>query len=442
MIVQFTVDIRFVCRLVLFLLAVLFALPSPGRTENWPQWRGPLGTGVSSERGIPLIWNQHRGVLWKAELPKWGNSTPAVFDWLLFVTSHTADGQLLLEARRIDTGRLLWQRKVGEGQAPREAAPRTTQKFHRLQNFASPSPVTNGEVVVCHFGNGDLAVYDVAGEQLWKRNLQNDYGKYTIWWGHANSPVIYKDLVISVCMQDSLADLRSKPVESYLVAHDLRTGQVRWYTPRKTEAEAEECDAYTTPLLVKREDHDELVVMGANQLDAYDPRTGKQLWWLPRLKGGRTVTGPTVAGDMIFTTIGMRGPLLGIRYPQVHGQVDRDAIRWTARHGTPDSCSPVVWHDLVFVVTDQGVARCYHAKHGRLEWTERLKGQYKASPVVVDGHLLFLNTSGLCTVVAADSAFRKIAENPLPDTTLASPAVSNGRLFIRGHDYLWCVGRK
>src|SRR5439155_20286175 len=115
-------------------------------------------------------------------------------------------------------------------------------------NFASPTPATDGEIVVVHFGNGDLAAYDYAGKQLWKRNLQDDYGPYSIWWGHANSPILYKGLVIDACMQDSLADLDGTPVESYLVAHDKRTGDLKWRTVRKTEAKAEECDAYTTPI--------------------------------------------------------------------------------------------------------------------------------------------------------------------------------------------------
>jgi len=414
----------------------------PARSENWPQWRGPEGTGISRERGIPLIWNAQRSIVWKAQLQRWGNSTPAIWEFLGFLTTHTDDGRLLLEARRLDTGQLLWQKQVGQGVAPRQAAPRTTQKFHRLHNLASPSPVTDGSTVVAHFGNGDLAAYTLDGRQLWKRNLQEDYGEYTIWWGHANSPVIYRDLVISVCMQDSLERLRPIPAKSYLVAHDLKTGEVRWFTSRVTEATAEECDSYTTPLIVQRDDHDELLVMGGNRLDAYAPSNGKLLWWLPGLKGGRTITGPTVGENMIFTTIGMRGFLLGIDYPQTPGKQSRSLIRWEARHGTPDSCSPVLWKDWLFVISDQGVARCYDVKRGRVEWSKRLKGNYKASPVFADGHIFFLNTEGLCTVVTAGPVFSKVAENSLPDTTLASPAISNRRIYIRGHRYLWSIGRK
>ncbi len=136
-----------------------------------------------------------------------------------------------------------------------------------------------------HFGNGDLAAYDFNGGQLWKRNLQADFGPYTIWYGHANSPVIYDELVISVCLQDALADRQDKPAESYVVAHELATGRQRWKTSRVTSAPAEEADAYTTPLLVDVNGQWQLLVMGGNQLDAYDPRTGRQLWSLSGLVG-------------------------------------------------------------------------------------------------------------------------------------------------------------
>src|SRR5690606_31270171 len=142
--------------------------------------------------------------------------------------------------------------------------------FHRLHNEASPSPVTDGEMVVVHFGNGDLAAYDFDGNQLWKRNLQDDHGPYTVWWGHANSPVIYRDLVIVVCMQDPLDDLQTTPAKSYLEAYNKRNGRVRWTAERMTGAKAESADSYTTPVLRTTSDSDELIVMGGNQLDAYN----------------------------------------------------------------------------------------------------------------------------------------------------------------------------
>jgi len=421
-----------------FASAALLSISAPA--ADWPQWRGPDGTGVSPEKQLPIIWHEGRSIIWKCPLPEWGTSTPAIWGNAIFVTSHTGDNKLLL--LRIDkkTGKIVWTQEVGSGEAVREAPKRSTQKFHRLHNLASPSPVTDGRFVVAHFGNGDLATYDYDGRQLWKKNFQEEYGAYSIWWGHANSPVLYGDTVITVCMQDSLADQRDKPVESYLVAHDLRSGHVRWKIPRMTKADAEECDAYTTPLLAKIAGIEQLVVMGGNQLDAYDPTTGKQIWFLPNLVGGRTVTGLSIEGGVIYTTRGMKGPLLAVK-PTGTGEQNHRTILWSHNEGTPDSCSPVVWSDLLFMVSDNGFARCFETKSGNLKWKERLKGEYKASPIASEGRVYFLNTEGLCTVVSAAPRFDKLVENQLADETIASPATSEGRIYIRGKKSLYCIGR-
>jgi outer membrane protein assembly factor BamB len=344
------------------------------------------------------------------------------------------------------TGLVEWSRQVGTGSPRRKALPRKSderrqQKFHNLHNMASPSPVTDGEVAVAHFGNGDLAAYDFAGRQRWHRNLQKDHGTYTIWWGHANSPVLYKDLVISVCMQDSLADLGGARAASYLVAHDKRTGAGRWKTLRETRADAEECDAYTTPVLRRDGDRVELVVMGANQVDAYDPATGKQVWFLPGLTGGRTITGPTLAHGMAYATRGMRGELLAVRLGG-NGELSPRDVVWRHTEGTPDSPCPVVWKDLLFWVSDNGIAHCCDARTGALKWKERLTGDHKASPLAADGRIYFLNRAGVCTVVAAADKFERLAVNRVEDETIASPAVSGGRIFLRGQKAVYCIGVK
>jgi len=424
---------------VALLLAV--ALPALGlRAENWPQWRGPDGTGVSQETDLPVFWGESRSIVWKCEIPEWGTSTPAIWGDAIIVTSHTDDGRLLLLRIDAKSGGIEWTREVGKGEAPREGAFRSVQKFNDLHNLASPSPVTDGKSVVVHYGNGELAVYDYDGNQAWHRNLQDDYGPYTIWWGHANSPLLHDGLVLSVCMQDSLADVQgATAAESYLVAHDVRDGHVKWKVTRRTKADAEECDAYTTPLLVEADGKKQLVVMGGNQLDAYDPATGKQLWYLPGLQGGRTVTGPTAGLDMIFTVRGMRGPLLAVPLGKSGELTFRD-VAWTHEEGTPDTCCPVLWESLLFTVTDDGISRCFDAHSGKLHWRQRLPGRYKASPIAADGRIYFLNTAGLCTVVSAAPRFDKLVENQLDDAGIASPAISNGRIYIRGRKTLYAIG--
>jgi outer membrane protein assembly factor BamB len=418
----------------------LLCMAGVASAGNWPQWRGPTGDSVSAETGLPLRWDEKTNVVWKCPLPGEGASTPAIWGDAIFLTAQDSDRLLVL---RIDkpTGRIAWTKQVGAGEVPREKPQggRSRQKFHKLHNLASPSPVTDGERVIVHFGNGDLAAYDFAGEQLWQRNLQKDFGPYTIWWGHANSPLLYGDLVISVCMQDSLSDLGGEQARSYLVAHDKRTGAEKWKVMRQTEAEAEQCDAYTTPVLRQTKDGPELVVMGGNQLDAYDPATGRQRWFLPGLVGGRLITGPTVAGDRVYVTRGMRGPLLAVR-PEGTGRLPASALLWEETQGTPDSSCPVVTGDLIFWIADNGQAQCRDARTGQLHWRQRLPGDYKASPLAAAGRVYFVNLAGLCTVVAAAPKFEKLAENKLAADTIASPAVSDGRLYLRGRKVLYCLG--
>jgi outer membrane protein assembly factor BamB len=436
-------------RLAAFAVAVLSALlaAAPAGAANWPQWRGPNGDGVSNETGLPLTWSNDSNVLWKFPLDGPGSSSPIVWGDAAFLTTQTGDDLFLVKIN-VQTGQAEWTRKVGSGQTPRAPAvkpksgdDRRHTKFHNLQNLASPTPATDGEVVVVHFGDGELAAFDFSGKQLWKRNLQDDYGPYTIWWGHANSPILYKGLVIDACIQDSLADLDAAPVESYLIAHDKYTGERKWRTIRKTNAKEEECDAYTTPIVRRVGDHTELVVMGGNQLDAYDPDTGRQLWYLTGLVGGRTVTGPTVADGLVFATRGMKKPMIAVK-PESSGELSEKAIVWQADQDTPDASSPAAWKRLLFFTTDGGFVQCYDAKSGERKWKERIPGDYKASPIAADGRVYFLNRAGLCTVIAASEKFEKLAVNSLDGEGNASPAVADGRIYIRTSKALYCIGAK
>ena len=365
----------------------------------------------------------------------------------LFLTAHVDDRDLLLLKLDKRTGEILWSRKVGEAATPRMkmrkklGKERLSQKFHMTQNLASPSPVTNGEVVVVHFGNGDTAAYDFDGNRLWKRNFQEDYGRYTIWWGHANSPILVDGLVISACMNDACRDLLDDPVDSYLVAHDARTGREVWRTIRVSEAEEEFADGYTTPLLREIDGRKEVVVMGGEILDAYDPATGKRLWYLPRVLGNRPVTSPVAAGDCIYATQGKRGPFFAFR-PKREGEESHDAILWKHEKGTPDSPCPVVSEGLVFWVNDNGIVYCLDAKTGEEIWKKRLgKGPYRASPIVANGCVYFLSTKGLATIVRVARECEIVAENTLEDELYASPVVSDGKLYLRGQKNVYCIGQ-
>lgn len=424
---------RFVCALVLALTLDLFV-----EAANWPQWRGPTGDSVSAETNLPVEWSEKKGIAWKCPLAE-GSSTPAIWGDAVFITSQQDDAMMVHRIGKAD-GKIVWTHEVAKASMRRGNPKRREHTFHRLHNMASPSPVTDGSLVIFHFGNGDLLALDFAGKQLWQRNLQKDHGQYTIWWGHANSPVLWNDLVISVCMQDSLDDLEKQASTSYLVAHDKRTGEQKWKTLRMTGVKAEDCDSYTTPIFHKVGDREEMIIMGANQIDAYDPATGKQLWFLPGLKGSRTITGPTLAQEMVFATEGKKGALFALRLGG-KGKLEPDAIAWKQAQATPDTPCPIVWKGLVFWVTDDGFASCHDAATGEQKWKERLGGDFKPSPLVADGKIYFLNLTGKCTVVAAAPTFQKLAENQLDDASPASLAVADGHIFLRGKKALYCIGK-
>ena len=308
--------------LVLAALAALPLMSSAGESltgQNWPQWRGPDGNGVTHETGLSRLWNEQEGLAWKSAIPEWGTSTPVIWQDAIFLTSHVADRDLVLVKIDKQQGAIQWTRQVGSASTP--ARSRCTnpvrtcgqQKFHLSQNLASPSPVTNGEQVVVHFGNGGLAAFDFDGNRLWHRNLQDDFGKYSIWWGHANSPVLHEDLVISVCMQDSCRDFSMEPFPSYIVAHDAQTGEFRWKTTRMTYATGEHCDSYTTPVFWNHGQRREMIVMGGQMVDAYDPRSGERLWSMPELVGNRVIPSPVTGHDTVFAIQGMRESLVAVR---------------------------------------------------------------------------------------------------------------------------------
>ena len=424
----------------------LSGLTPRSQAADWPQWRGPQGNGTSPETGLPLEWNATAGIAWKVEIPAWGTSTPIVAGDAIFLTSHVDEQQLVLVKLDRATGKLLWTRQVGSDATPREnllyktGEQRRHQIFHEIHNLASPSPSTDGEVVVVHFGNGDLAAYDYEGQQLWHRNLQKDYGDYTIWFGHANSPLLYQDLVISVCIQDGLLDLSEPHATSYVVAHNKRTGEEVWKKPRMTDARKEPCDGYTTPILWQHEGRPEVLVLGGLMLDAYNPRTGQQLWYLPKLGGDRVIPSPMVAGDTIYIVQGMRKPVLALR-PTGDGERSMSEVVWKYERATPDSPTPTAWGNLVFLVNEAGVATCLDAQTGKANWTQRLGGEHRASPLAAEGRVYFLNLEGKTTVVAASEKFEKLAENQLDDETVASPIAAGGKIFIRGRKTLYCLGQ-
>jgi outer membrane protein assembly factor BamB len=418
---------------VLGLLFLTGTSASVSAEEVWPQWRGPAGDSVAPGPGLPIHWSKTENVVWKTPLPGWGNSTPAIWLDAIFVTTQDQDRLLLLRVDR-RTGQIVWQRDVGRG-TPRRTGPVGNGRFHDEQNMATPSPVTDGRHVWAHFGTGDLACYDFAGQRVWAINLPQRFGPYTIWWGHANSPVLVGDLLISQCAQDPKGG-----GQSYVVAHDKETGKERWVVKRQTGATEEPADSYTTPVLYRHDGKTELVVFGGNVLDAYDPANGKQLWHCNAFKGNRVISGPTVAGDTVYAVQGMRGPLFAVRAGG-SGDVTAAGVRWKFTGGTPDAACPLVVNGLVFLATNPGTALCLDARTGQQLWKERLGKAFRASPLAAGGKVYFFSKQGKATVVEAARQFHIVAQADLGEEIIASPAAAGGELFLRTREHLYRIGR-
>ncbi|MBI3408692.1 MAG: PQQ-binding-like beta-propeller repeat protein [Planctomycetes bacterium] len=422
------------------MLAVLFGLlicsgqgDETSRTDIWPQWRGPTGDSVAPSRDLPTRWSKTENIAWQSPLPGWGNSTPAIWRDAVFVTTQENDRLLLLRLDR-KSGKTIWQRDVGRG-TPRRQGPIGNGRFHDEHNMASPSPVTDGQHVWVHFGNGDLACYTFSGEHVWKQNLMKSYGAYSIWWGHANSPCLAGDMIISVCMQDPKGD-----GPSYVVAHDKRTGKEKWLVKRATGASEEPADSYTTPLLFRNGDRTELIVFGGNVLDAYDPQNGKRLWHCGIFAGNRVISGPTLAGDTIYAVQGMKGPLFAVRGGGT-GDVTASHVRWKYAGQTPDAASPVVANGLVFLATNPGMAVCIDAANGKELWKQRLANGFLATPLVVCDKVYFFGKEGKATIVEAARSFKVIAQCDLEEEIVASPAVAGNDLFLRTKENLYRIGK-
>ena len=397
--------------------------------DNWPQWRGPQLNGVSTETGLPLKWTSDSNVAWKLPLPEWSGATPIVWGNSIFL--NVAEGSALslwCVDRKGPT--VLWKAPLGGG-----------NHREQKQNMSSPSPVTDGTHVYVMTGTGILKGFDFKGNALWSRDIQREYGRFGLNWGYASSPLLHEDGLFVEVLHGMHTD-----DPSYLLRIDKNTGKTVWKVERPTEALRESPDAYTTPALLQYGTTTEIVVSGGDVVTGHDPATGKELWRLNGLNphndtSNRIVASPVVAGGLIIAPSRVN-PVIAIR-PGGRGDVSQSHKVWQFTRG-PDVPTPVSDGTHVFIVTDSGIVYALNAKTGAVVWgPTRLKsGTYSASPVLADGRVYVTNEDGLTSVFAAGPAYELLAENPLDDYTLSSPAVSEGQIFIRTAKHLFAIGTR
>jgi outer membrane protein assembly factor BamB len=402
------------CRIALPLL--LFAVLWSGavtRADEWPQFRGPSGQGHSAESGLPIAWSESRNVMWKTPVPGRGWSSPVVAGGRVWVTTSVNETGASLRAVAFD---------VASGREAVNAEVfrlRSAELTNPKNSHASPTPIVEGDRVYVHFGAEGTAALTLSGEMVWKARFP-----YESQHGNGGSPVLYGDLLILSCDGSN---------EAFVVAVDKRTGKVRWKTSRRQPWD----QAYSTPLVIRVGDRDELVSVGAYRAAAYDPQNGKEIWRVSYADGFSNVPRPVFGHGLVYIATGFQQPsLLAVRADGA-GDVTKTHIAWTLTRGAPLTPSPLLVGDELFLVNDGGIASCLDAKTGATHWVQRLGGAFSASPVFADGRIYFLSEEGTSIVLAPGKEFRKLAESTLDGAILASMAVSEGSIFIRTNSHLY-----
>lgn len=432
-------------------IAILGLLAVELNADNWPHWRGPSASGVSSEAKLPVRWNDSENVAWKTPVNGLGISSPIVWGNLVVVTSQAGSGTVRPGPRLVQGGNPLeaGERPLGNAAAVGDgkvtflvtALDRTTGKrawefelpaegplpsVHEKHNLASPSPVTDGERVYAWFATGQIAAIDLSGKLVWKKHLGAEYGPFEINWGHGSSPVVYKDQLILVCYHERA---------SYLLSLDSRSGSVRW----KVDAPAG-VTSYSTPLVVQSGSKTEIVVNSSVGVSGHDAATGERLWHFEEANRF-PVPSPTFDGSLIYMSRGYRSsPFMAIR-PGGKGDLAASNIAWRVASGAPYISSLVYYDGLIYMTGDVGVLTVSDAKTGERVYQERIGGVYTASPVAGDGKVYLVSEDGETIVLAAGRTPRVLERNKLNARQLASPAIAGGRLFIRSDDAVYAIGK-
>ena len=409
---------------------ILTALMVEGNlmAENWSAFRGSDGTAVSHETHLPVEWGKDDHVVWKVNLPGKGTSSPIIHQGRVFVTTQVDDKDLHVIAFGLKSGELIWNQKVGSGRLP----------THELHNMSTPTPITDGHHVWAFFGTGDLVCLTFEeGSEVWRRNLRTEYANYNTNHGMGNSPLLYDGKLYVACMHQG---------PSYLIAMDATSGKTLWKKDRNLSAREEGNDSYSTPVKVNVEGDAQIVLSGAEHLNAYNPDTGEEIWSIGGLEVphpyGRTISGPTAGeGKVVTVASGFRnqGYVIGVT-PVAEGKAPKLTQDWTQRRYAPDCPTPLIYKGKVYTIRDDGMASCLDLASGESHWQERLFAEnVKVSPVAADGHVYFTTGRANTKVVKASTEFEVVAENRLDDETLASPAISEGNIVIRTFEHLYCI---
>jgi outer membrane protein assembly factor BamB len=416
----------------LFAWVVVFAAVESARADNWPQWRGPANDGVCKEKNLSSEWSDTKNIVWKLKLPGRGGSTPAVWGERIFLTS--ADGNDVVLLCVSTKGKELWKRKLGAD---------TLIRMRDEGNGASASPSTDGKHVYAFTGAGDLACFDFEGKEIWKLNAQERYGKFKTWHGFHTTPLLDGDRLYIQLIHSGGARV---------VALDKANGKDVWNVQRKSDATNENEHSYASPCIWRKGKDAYLITHGGDYAIAHSLKDGSEIWRVGDLNPRdnyngflRFVASPVATPDLIIVPSAKDHDVVGVK-PTASGMVKAGSKheQWRLTKGTPDVPSPLVHDGLVYLCSEWGLLTCLDAKNGKKHYEkQRLhKARYRASPVYADGKIYLTARDGVISVVKAGPEFKLLAENKLPDDIAASPAIANGRIYLRGFGSLYAIGDK
>jgi outer membrane protein assembly factor BamB len=431
------------------LLTASLGLCSTGQAGDWPNWRGPLHNGsATDEKDLPVKFSAKDNVKWQVTLPGEGASTPIVWKDAVFVTSadETQDGIVALRLNRL-TGETVWSKRFGEGIRQDERS-----------NFAGPSPATDGEIVVFFSGGGDLAVFDLDGKEIWKRNLQKDYGSFAFQWTFSTSPLLHGGtLYMQVLQRDTAVGdrgFKDKANESYLLALDPKTGKEKWRHVRPSAAVQESLEAFSTPVPVTHNGREEILIVGGDCITGHDPSNGKEFWrwgtWNKEKIGHWRLVPSPVVGDGIVLACAPKGaPVYAVPLGG-EGKLLDSNLAWISegKEVNSDVPTPLFYEGRFYILNDRNkFLSCVEPRSGKVIWSERLDAKVKieASPTAADGKIFLLSHLGEVFVVQAGDEFKLLHQTQLGEsqsTNIRSSIVpAQGNLFIRTNDKLFCIGQ-
>jgi outer membrane protein assembly factor BamB len=390
-----------------------------GAEENWPRFGGLEGNGRSAETALPVKWDAS-SVVWKAKLKGEGQSS--VVNWAdkLFVTSATDRGaKRWVHCLDRKTGKLLWEREVAC------AAP---EQIHKMNTWATPTSVTDGERVIAFFGPGGIHCFDLDGKPLWQRNL----GEFPGTWGIGASPIIEGNLVIQNCDAEGA---------SSLVALDKKTGEPVWTAKREDKPKG----GWSTPVLIDAGARRELILNGEQGVNAYDPATGRDLWFC-KAYAGRGEPIPVFDHGMLFVVSGQPGNTYTVK-PGGSGDVSETNRVWNAKVvGGRDLPTPAIVGEYELIASLSGMLTSYEAKTGKILFSERLGSQVSATPITAGGLVYFQMENGEVIVVKPGKTPEIVSRNKFGSESgeifRASLSPIKGQWFARSQGTVYCIGRK